>query len=164
MIEIGQVVVTKNSGVCEIISKEEMSFSVGKREYFILKPIFNEQNQTKIYIPVDQENLIRPIMKKEEVLNIIDEMPKMKKIWFSDQKIRKTEFEKIYRSGDIYKICQMVKSLYLHNEELKVAKHTLSMLDRDYLNKLREGIYQEFAIVLELPYEKVEAFIEKRIG
>lgn len=164
MIEIGQVVVTKNSGVCEVLGKEEMSFSVGKREYFILKPIFNEKNQTKIYIPIDQNNLIRPIMEKEEVLKIIDKMPKMERIWFNDQKIRKVEFEKIYRSGDIYMICQMVRSLYLHNEELKLAKHTLSMLDREYLNKLKEEIYQEFAIVLDIPYEKVEKYIEERIG
>lgn len=163
--EIGNIVVTKNSGVCVIVDKQEMIFGGNKREYFILKPYFeSEKNNTKIFVPCDNLSLIRPVMEKEKVLEIISKMPSMEKIWDNDQKVRKAKYEEIYKSGDIYGICQIVKSLYLQNEQLKLAKHTLSMLDREYLNNLKKGIYQEFAIVLEVPYEEVETFISKQIG
>lgn len=164
MIKIGEIVVTKNAGVCKIITEEEMNFGAGPKKYYILRPVFAKDQTSKVYIPSDQENLFRPLMNKEEILKVIDTMPKMEKIWYTDQKERKSKFEEIYRRGNIYEICQLVKSLYMHNEELKLAKHTLSMLDRDYLNKLKEGVYQEFALALNIPYDEVDNFIEKRIN
>lgn len=38
------------------------------------------------------------------------------------------------------------------------------MLDREYLNKLKEGVYQEFSLALDIPYEEVDNYIEKRIS
>lgn len=164
MIKIGQIVVTKNSGVCKIITEEEMNFGAGIKKYYVLRPVFAKDQSSKVYIPADQNGLLRPLMKKEEILDVIDTMPKMEKIWFNDQKERRSKFDEIYRRGNIYEICQLVKSLYLHNEELKLSKHTLSMLDREYLNKLKEGVYQEFSLALDIPYEEVDNYIEKRIS
>lgn len=165
IMEIGDIVVTKNSGVCRIVAREEKNFGIGPKPYLILKPYFaKDTDQTKIYIPADNDSLIRPLMKKEEILKVIDAMPSLEKIWYSDQKVRKMKFEEIYKSGDIYQICQMIKSLYLHNEELKLTKHTLSMLDREYLNKLRDGIYQEFAVALGISCQEVDEYIAERIG
>ncbi len=163
--KIGNVVVTKNSGVCTIVDKQEMSFGGKNKEYFILKPYFeNEKNQTKIFIPCDNLTLIRPVLEKEKILEIINKMPKMTKIWDNDQKIRKAKFEEIYKSGDLYGICQIIKSLHLQNEELKLTKHTLSMLDREYYDSLKKGIYQEFAVSLGINYDEVETFIFNQIG
>lgn len=163
--DLGDIVVTKTSGVCRIVNKEEKDFGAGPIIYLILKPYFSlDEDTTRVYIPEKNNNLIRPLMTKEKVLSLIDEMPKLERVWYSDQKLRKSKFEEIYRSGDVNLVCQAIKSLYLHNEELKQNKQTLSMLDRDYLNKLRESLYQEFAVVLDIPFLEVDNYIAERIG
>ena len=163
--KIGDIVVTKNSGVCIIVDKQEIVFGGNTKEYFILNQYFeNENNRAKIFVPCDNLSLIRPVINKEKVLEIIRQMPLMEKIWDNDQKIRKAKYEEIYKSGDIYGICQIVKSLYLQNEQLKLTKHTLSMLDKECLNNLKKAIFQEFAVAFELPFDEVESFISKQIG
>lgn len=165
MFEIGQVVVTKNSGVCKILGKEEKDFGAGIKCYYVLKPYFSaDEDTTKVFIPEDRLDVnLRPVMEKEKVIGLIDSMPGIEKLWFSDPKIRRIKFEEIYKSGDLSKICQLVKSLYLQSQELRVAKKTLSMLDREFLMKLQNDIYQEFAVVLNLSPNEVENFISARI-
>lgn len=162
---IGDIVVTKDSGVCKIIDKEIKDFGIGPKTYLILRPYFaKETDQSKIFIPEDNKNLIRPVMKKEEVLKVIDNIPLLESVWYTDQKIRRLKFEEMYRTGDVNKICQLIKTLVNRNEELKLSKHTLSMLDKEFLDKLKEGICQEFAIALNMPFESIESFIAEKVN
>ena len=79
MFEIGQIVVTRNSGVCQIISEEEINFGVGSKKYLILKPFFvNDDKATKIFIPYDNiKSNLRKLISKEEVYTLIDSISKM---------------------------------------------------------------------------------------
>ncbi len=161
MFNIGQIVVVKNSGVCSIVSKEKMNFGMGETEYFVLKPYFSNANSTKLYIPEDKAVLnLRELVSREQVINLINSMPGINKVWYNDSKIRKQKFEEMYKSGDLKLLCQLVKSLYLQNEELKLNKKTLSIIDREFLDKIQAEIYQEFAVALQIKPEEVEGFIK----
>ena len=103
-------------------------------------------------------------MEKEEALKVINNIPQLENVWYSDQKERKMKFEEMYKTGDANKICQLIKSLIKHNEELKLTKHTLSMLDKEFLDKLKEGICQEFSIALNMPFESIERFIAEKVN
>lgn len=162
---IGDIVVTKNFEVCKIIDKVIKDFGIGPKTYLILEPYFAKQTtQDKIFIPENNKNLIRPIMEKEEALKVINNIPQLENVWYSDQKERKMKFEEMYKTGDANKICQLIKSLIKHNEELKLTKHTLSMLDKEFLDKLKEGICQEFSIALNIPFESIERFIAEKVN
>jgi len=166
MFKIGQIVVTKNSGVCQIVSEEEINFGVGNKKYFILKPYFlNDDKGTKIFIPYDNAELnIRNLLNKNEVLDLINSIPQIEKIWITDPKMRRIKFEEIYKSGDLKKIFQIVKSLYIQNEELKENKKTLSMLDREFFIKLQNDIYQEFAVILDKNISEIENFVLSKMA
>lgn len=162
---IGDIVVTKNFEVCKIIDKVIKDFGIGPKTYLILEPYFAKQiTQDKIFIPENNKNLIRPIMEKEEALKVINNIPQLENVWYSDQKERRMKFEEMYKTGDANKICQLIKSLIKHNEQLKLTKHTLSMLDKEFLDKLKEGICQEFAIALNMPFESIERFIAEKVS
>ena len=165
MFEIGQIVVTKNSGVCQIISEEEINFGVGSKKYLILKPFFvNDDKATKIFIPYENiESNLRNLISKEEVYTLIDSISKMEKNWITDPKLRRTKFEEVHKNGNLKDIIQIIKSLYIQNEELKENKKTLSMLDREIFVKLQKDIYQEFAIVLNVNPSEVEKIIITKI-
>ena len=165
MFEIGQIVVTRNSGVCQIISEEEINFGVGSKKYLILKPFFvNDDKATKIFIPYENiESNLRNLISKEEVYTLIDSISKMEKNWITDPKLRRTKFEEAHKNGNLKDIIQIIKSLYIQNEELKENKKTLSMLDREIFVKLQKDIYQEFAIVLNVNPSEVEKIIITKI-
>lgn len=166
MFEIGQIVVTKNSGVCQIVSEEEINFGAGNRKYFILKPYFiTDDKGTKIFIPYDNANdSIRQLLSKNDVLELIDSIPTMERSWITDPKSRRLKFEEVHKSGNLRNIIQVVKSLYIQNEELKESKKTLSMLDKEFFVKLQNDIYQEFAIVLNMELSEVAKYIIARIA
>ena len=100
---IGDIVVTKNFEVCKIIDKVIKDFGIGPKTYLILEPYFAKQTtQDKIFIPENNKNLIRPIMEKEEALKVINNIPQLENVWYSDQKERKMKFEEMYKTYIIY--------------------------------------------------------------
>ena len=38
------------------------------------------------------------------------------------------------------------------------------MLDKEFLDKLKEGICQEFSIALNMPFESIERFIAEKVN
>ena len=161
MFEIGQKVVSKNSGVCIINHKELKNFGIGEQEYLVLEPYFKTGTGTsKIYIPeAKAEEQLRGLLDKNEVMTIIKKMGMIEKIWYTDPKIRRQKFEEIYRTGDVLSICQLIKSLYAQSEIMKQQKKTLSMVDREFLDKFVKDIHEEFAIVLDKDVRDIPKFI-----
>lgn len=165
MFKVGKAVVTRSAGVCKIIAVENHDFGIGEQPYFVLTPLFPKNaNATKTFVPESKAEMsLRPVVKKADVLKIINSMPSIEKIWYSDPKIRRTKFEEIYKSGDLLKICQIIKSLFLQKEELKTNKRTLSMLDHEFLLKLRNDINEEFAVALKITPAEVDKMISEKM-
>lgn len=164
MFEIGQIVVTKNSGVCRIINKEKKDFGIGENIYLVLQPYFQTANSTLLYIPEDKASFnIRQLINKQQALSLIDDFPNINRVWYSDSKIRHQKFEEMYKSGDLKKLCQLMKSLYLQNQDLKESKKTLSLIDLEFLNKLQTSLYQELSIALSIDINEINDFIKSRI-
>lgn len=165
MFEIGHKVFSKNSGVCVIVSKELKNFGIGEQVYFVLEPFFNKKNDTsKLYVPEQKANeQLRGLLDKEKVLKLVDMMKSCERIWYSDPKIRKQKFQEIYTSGDLEKICQLIKSLHMQNEEMKQVKKTLSMIDREFLDKMEKDIHEEFSLALDIEVNMVPEFLASQI-
>lgn len=161
MFEIGQKVVSKNSGVCIIDHKEMKNFGIGEQMYLVLEPYFKTGTGTsKIYIPeIKAAEQLRELLDKKEVMSIIQKMGSIERVWYTDPKIRRQKFEEIYRKGDVLSICQLIKSLYTQNEIMKQQKKTLSMVDREFLDKFVKDIHEEFAIVLDMDIQEIPKFI-----
>ena len=85
------------------------------------------------------------------------------RVWESDPKVRRQKFEDMYKSKDLKTICQLIKSLYLQNEELKKIKKSLSMLDKDFLDKLQTDIIEEMSLVFEISLEESKELLEKSL-
>ena len=77
---------------------------------------------------------------------------------FSKGKKRKQMFESIYQSGDIKGICQLVKLLYV--EPTFFAK-PMSLTDKNFLNRIRTNLFDEFAVALQIKPTEVENFVRQ---
>ena len=164
MFNINDEVIHKSAGACFIKDIVSKNFGSGERTYYCLKPKFENQvnKSLEIFLPIEKgvEFLRKPIS-KTEVLVLISDIPKMKKIWIREAKARKLMFEQIYHSGDLKGFCQLVKLLYVEPE---FFEKPMSLTDKNFLYKVRNHLYGEFALALNMVPEQVEDFIKTQLN
>ena len=167
MFTLGQAVYTKNSGVCIIVAQEEKDFGVGVRKYFVLEPVYPKGQGvgTKTFISeTTAANQMRNLINKDNALKWLDYIRKNEKFWIADAKARKQKFEEIYITGELNNICLLIKSLYLQNEELKTQKKTLSMYEKEFLDKMTKDLLEELSIVLDETLANLQSQLEKTLN
>lgn len=167
MFKVGDKVTTKNYGVCIISAIEEKKFGDALKVYYALDNLYKASNKTtlKVFIPVDKaEEQMRHVLSKGDVLTLIDSFDAMQDIKITEFRARRNAFEELYRTGDIEKHCQLIKSLYLLDLEFKTKSKTLPYKDKEYFEKLKNTVYDEFANALDISPEEVEIFIGKKLG
>ena len=87
-----------------------------------MESIFKKQ-ASKTYIPVDKADVqLRKLITKKEAKDLLKYISKAERVWENDPKQRRQMFEEMYKSRDLKNVCQLIKSLYLQNEELKKQK------------------------------------------
>lgn len=166
MFEVGDVVLYTASIICRIVEITTKDFGGKESEYYILRPIYDE-NAT-VYIPTNNERLIakmRSILTKEEVLRLIHALPETEAVWINDEHKRKEEFQKILDSGDRYEILKLIKTLYLHQQtKLQQGKRKMHVSDEKFFKDAERLIYDEFAFVLNIAPNKVGDFINHELA
>lgn len=163
MFNINDVVIKKDNGLYIIDDIQEKDFGLGKQTYLILKPYY-KQDKGLVYLPLNKaQESLRPVIDKERAMEVIKNIPSIESVWISDPKARKQKYEELFKSGEITNYCILVKSLYNRNEILKQNKRTLSIIDKEFLDKIENAIDEELAFVLEIPINEIKEFILKNI-
>ena len=77
MYNIGDYIIYGNSGVCKVItiSKAPIEGLNPERDYYTLQPIFDS---VMIYVPIDTEVFMRPLMTVLEVEDLLRKIPDIK--------------------------------------------------------------------------------------
>ena len=164
MFKVGQNVYSQTSGICVISLIEAKNFGIGEKEYFVLESIFKKQ-ASKTYIPVDKADVqLRHLINKEEAESLLEYTSEVERIWENDPKLRRQKFEELYKTRDLKCVCQLIKSLHLQNEDLKKTKKSISMLDKDFLDKLLRDVVEELSLVLGVSLEEAKAIFEKTLN
>ena len=164
MFEINDNVIHKNAGACVVHDIVEEDFGGGINKYYYLRPKFetNTNKNLEIYVPIDREvEYIRKPLPKEKVISLINAIPSMEKIWIQDAKKRKLMFEEIYYSGDVKGLCQLVKLLYVEQD---FFSKPMSITDRNFLTKIKNNIFDEFAVALELEPKDIDNYITTQLS
>ena len=165
MFEKGHVFVYGASGVCRVEDIKICDYGAGKKEYYILQPVFDLR--LSLLVPVDSpvfSSRAREILSKEEVLEIIDSFPDSDSEWIRDEKERLEAFKNLLDSGICKNIAILVRSLYLHKKDLSTKGKKLHSSEEALLQRAEKLLYDEFAWALEIEPKAVVDFIKKRIG
>ena len=164
MLEKGHIIVYGASGVCRIEEIRICDYGAGKKEYYILQPVFDLRSS--LSIPVDSpvfENHARELLQKEEVLEIIDSFPNTEAEWIRDDKERIETFRNLLEGGVRKDIATLIRSLYLHKKELAEKGKKLRSSDEQIMQRAEKLLYGEFAWVLGIEPKEVVPFIRERI-
>lgn len=158
MFKIGDKIVYPMHGAGIIDSVETKEFLGEEKEYFILKmPIGNMD----ISIPkanINKMNIRDVISKKEgeEILAILEQDPKDLN---SNWNLRYRENQEILKTGDIFKIANMVRDLVALDDD-----KGLSTTEKKLLNRARIIMASELVMSGSLERDEAEKMIDESIG
>lgn len=166
-LHINDLVVYRSAGVCRVVAEEEQSMDgVSFVKYYKLKPLADE-NST-YYIPVASAGeKLRELLPKEEVLSLIDSMPRSAgedDIWSDNRRERKEIYSQILRGDDQKALVQLISSLYFKKQDQEARGKRFSTMDETAMKNAENLMLQEFGIVLGLEPEQVRGFIEQRVN
>ena len=87
MFKINDYVVYGSNGVCKVTDIEQVTLRNEELEYYILSPVYNEKMTIKT--PVNnQKILMRELMTKAEIVNLLKEISKNETVEIEDSRRR----------------------------------------------------------------------------
>ncbi|MCD8144394.1 MAG: CarD family transcriptional regulator [Oscillospiraceae bacterium] len=133
-----------------------------QREYYVLAPLY-DKNST-IYIPVDTEqNPLRPVMTRQQALNLIDQLPELTELHFDSMNDEKLRAADILSSGDQLRLAQLTKTMYhIQRRRARSSKNAYAT-DRGILRQAERLLFGELAVSLELTVDGVQDFISRQL-
>ncbi|MDD2979055.1 MAG: CarD family transcriptional regulator [Hespellia sp.] len=163
MYQIGEYVVHKKSGVCVVsgIGKVNISFLDSKKQYYTLESVYTK---SKVYTPVEnQSSVLRPLITKKEIMDLLDEIPSMEAIWVKDEKRREEKYKEVMREYNCRDWIRIIRTLYFRKQERLNLGKKVTAMDEKYFAAAEERLYSEFAVVLNIPRSEIESFIGEKV-
>ncbi|MEE5993386.1 MAG: CarD family transcriptional regulator [Oscillospiraceae bacterium] len=164
--QMNDYVVYKSSGVCQVVSKETQSpDGVTEIMYYKLKPL-SDPNST-YYVPVAAAGeKLRPLLSREEVLDLIDGMPRSEdeSVWTDNRRERREMYAQVLKGDDQKALVQLISSLYFRKQFSEANGKRFSSMDENAMKNAENLMLQEFGVVLGLEPENVRKFIDERVN
>lgn len=162
MFEIGDYVVYGSKGVCKVVDISDMDLGGSSRKYYFLEPV--QDQGSKVYLPVDnQKAVIRPVMTREEALELIDEIPEVEKLQVPDERKREVSYKDAMRQCSSRVWVSIIKTLYNRKRERIAMGKKITALDEKYLRAAENELYGELSIALDVSQEDAQKCVDKYI-
>lgn len=164
MLEKGHIFVYGASGVCRVEDICLRDYGAGKKEYYILQPVYDLRSS--LSIPVESPAFAshaRELLTKDEIFEIIDTLPDVEAEWIRDDKERIETFHNLLEGGVRKDIAVLIRTLYLHKKELAEKGKKLRSSDETIMQRAEKLLYGEFAWVLGIEPKEVIDFIKARV-
>lgn len=165
MYNINDMVVYLPCGVCRIDDITEKDFSGDPVKYYVLRP--EGDSKSTFYVPVNSETLtaqMHKVITEEEINDLIRTMPDAADIWIEDEHQRKERYTQLLHEGNRSEIIKLIKTIYIHQQELREHKKKLRSADEHFLKDAENMLHEEFAYVLGIPKNQVLDYIKQHIN
>ncbi len=152
-------VVHAREGVCVVVGVEEKTLTEDcPCEYYILNPVY--EPGSKIYVPVERgDAVLRPLLTKQEIGELIRMIPDMEMDWISDDKTRQRTLQQEVKNGSHEVLLGIITSLYQKRKEISKTGKKFHSADEYFFNEADKQINREFGYVLGIDPGRVPDYI-----
>ena len=157
MFDIGDFAVYKRE-VCKIVGIKEKYYK--DMDYFSLELVFD--STLKIDVPKNS-NLLKCVLSKEEVEEIINRIPLIDYIDMND-KLLENEYKKLLHDGGYDGLIKIIKTTYIRNSDRLNNKKKVSEKDENYFNLAEKYLYNEFAVALGISPEEAKEYVINKVN
>lgn len=164
MFEIGDIIIYGNNGTCSVkaVGKLDTLGANSSKIYYTLEPFYTKGST--IFTPVDNKKvLMRPILKKNEAMKMIDEMKDIEEMWINEEKKRETEYKDAIRKCDCRELVRIIKTIYARKQERIAEGKKITATDEKYFRIAEENLYGELAIPLEMTREEIKEYVVEQV-
>lgn len=164
MFKVNDYVIYNTMGVCKIIDiRKEEDINHNEIDHYFLEPAY-ESNLT-IKTPVNNPKMfMRNILKKEDVLSLIESFDEQETNWIEDDRKRNEKFKAALKNGKCEDWVKLVKTIYEEKREKSAVGKRLMKVDEEIMRAAEKNLYEEFAIALNITPEEVESFIMEYVS
>ena len=165
MYGIGEKVIYGAQGVMEIVDIVDQTVGDVTRKYYVLRE-YASPTSSLTYVPKDNETLVsqlKPLLSRDEIFEAIKKANATEIEWIEENRARSENYKRMLASADrvnILAMIQMVRKTGVRREE-EGKKNFIA--DENVMRKAEKMINSEFSIVLGIPEDEVEAFIESTV-
>lgn len=164
MFEVGEYVVYGNSGVCKVekIGTLDVGGVSKDKLYYTLTPLY--LTGSKVFTPIDNEKVImRPIISKENAMELIDDIVNVETLWIIDEKKREEVYKEAVKKCDCRELVSIIKTVYLRKQVRLAEGKKITSSDEKYFKMAEDYLFGELALPLKMDKDKIEDFIIQRI-
>ncbi len=159
--KVGQLVVYGNKGVYKIedIGYPEIEWLKSEREYYTLEPIFKGE---KIFIPVDTDIFMRPVMSRDDALNFIRKIPQIDSMDnenFKNPRSTESYYQTSLESHDLTKVVSVIKHIHSKRVSARSKGRRIAQIDEKYMKRAENILNEEIAVIFEVQPDNVPELI-----
>lgn len=164
MFKIGDLVVYGGEGVCKVedIGIPDIFEESQNKKYYTLSPLYR---QGKIYTPVDTKIFMRPVISKDEAMDLIEMMPDIDGEIYENRNVRilSEHYQEKIQSHNCVDLVKTIKDIYAKRMLMNSRGKKLGQVDEKFFRKAEDLLYGEFAVALDESRENVKNLIMKEI-
>lgn len=164
MFKIGDYIMYGVTGVCKVTDIIKEKYFNNEEDYYVLEPVY-ATTETIIKIPVANKKVfMRNIISKEDIDNLIEEIPLEKEVWIDDERERNYKFKSMVRSGDYRQWSTLIKTIFLKREEKKLEGKKITQEDERLFKSAEKLLNEEIATILHISPDEVPQYIKNNIS
>ena len=151
MFKLNDYVCYGATGVCQITETKKERISGVTKEYYVLKPVFNENSA--VYVPMDNAALLekmRPIVSATELKKILANAKDRHDEWIQNDFQRTEYFRETLKSGNRADIIEIIRMLGRRQKELLLRGKHLHVADERTRRDAQIPICSEIAFVKKI--------------
>jgi len=164
MFSVNDHIFYSTTGVCRITGiKREKFGNIDEQDYYILQPIYSK---SITYVSTTNETQLakmRPVMTRDEIYSLINNMPNEENIWLQNIHDRNDVFSEKLRTGNSNELVKLIKTLFLEGNKKRGKGKTLNINDIKILTTAEKLLHEEIAFVLGIEPDRVLAFILENV-
>lgn len=160
LFKIGDTVVYGAQGICKIDSVETKLIGRQKQDYYVLKPIFNQN--TSVFVPVDNEALTAKMLSaltKSQINGLAKKVTDIDVIKASDENQKRELYKSILSSSNRERLVSLIKTIRFERDTRREAGKKLNISDEQTLRKAESLLYNEIAFVFSVEPDEAKNII-----
>ncbi len=149
MFKVNDKVNYSTTGVCEITEIAAREFGGEKREFYILRPVFD--SAATVMVPTDNEILtsrMRPLLSKAQIEQVVSLVCELEPLWYNDDRERYENYKKCLLSNDRKVLLSLIKALYIHQKSQVEKGRKLKNSDERTLREAEKILFSEIAFIM----------------
>lgn len=167
MYEIGDLIVYGGEGVCKVESVGVPKLSSGQktasdRMFYTLAPLYRNG---KIFTPVDGKTYMRPVISRQEAIDLIRQIPETEAQVYENRNLRflVEHYQEVISSHECSELVRLIKAVYTKRLNAIKKGKKLGQIDERFMRRAEDMLYGELAVSLNIPRDDVLDYITNAI-